>query len=74
MEQQVQHLASGVAVIKETLFGTVSSPSRPVSPAPGPRHAYPTPHAETPGALLASHGVLTCSSFWQPWGHNWMHI
>ena len=66
MEQQVQHLAGGVAVIKETLFGPVSSPSRPASPTPGPRHASPSRPAKPPGALLASHGMHACSSSEQP--------
>ena len=61
MEQQVQQLAGGVAVIKETLFGSVSSSARPASPShpspPGP--ASPTRSADAPGALLASHGMHT---------------
>ena len=65
MEQQVQQLAGGLAVIKETLFGPVSSSARPASPSPSPSHpphsrsASPTRSADAPGALLASHGMHT---------------
>ncbi|KAL3133626.1 hypothetical protein ABBQ32_008144 [Trebouxia sp. C0010 RCD-2024] len=60
MEQQVEHLAGGVAVIKETLFGPVPTSSRPSSPsqAPHSRSASPTRIGDAPGALLASHGAL----------------
>lgn len=63
MEQQVQQLAGGVAVIKETLFGPVSSSGRPASPSPSHPSslgtASPTRSADAPGALLASHGMRT---------------
>ena len=56
LEQQVQHLAGGVAVVKETLYGPTHSrppphsPSRSLSPSP-------TPGAGDSEALLASHGM-----------------
>ena len=63
MEQEVQQVAGGLAVIKETLFGPVSGSARPASPSPShPQHsrsASPARSADAPGALLASHGMHT---------------
>ncbi len=58
MEQQVQHLAGGVAVIKETLYGPQHTPNHPSSPSRS-RSVSPARAAEASGALLASHGMCT---------------
>ena len=52
----MQHLAGGVAVIKETLYGPTHSPSLPHSPSRS-RSPSPTRVAGKSGALLASHGT-----------------
>ena len=63
MEQQVQQVAGGLAVIKETLYGGVSGSGRPASPSPRhPSHspsAAPTCSGDAAPALLASHGTYT---------------
>ena len=56
LEQQVQHLAGGVAVIKETLYGPTHSPPPPHSPSRS-RSPSPTRVVGDSGALLASHGT-----------------
>lgn len=64
MEQQVQHLSGTVAVIRETLYGSASSPTRPASPAVGgtrSQPASPSPTRADGGALLASHGATSAS-------------
>ncbi|DBA74957.1 hypothetical protein WJX77_011846 [Trebouxia sp. C0004] len=57
LAQQVQHLAGGVAVIKETLYGPTHRPPLPHSPSRS-RSPSPTRVAGDSGALLASHGTL----------------
>ncbi len=56
LEQQVQHLAGGMAVIKETLYGPTHSPPLPHS-ASRSRSPSPSRVADNSGALLASHGT-----------------
>ena len=59
LDQEVQQLAGGVTVLKETLYGPGHSSTRTSSPSPS-RSVSPARGANDTGALLASHGQCCC--------------